>query len=159
MHAAMKPAALDRTALCALIPHAGDMCLLDAVLDWDDEKIRCRSASHRLTGHPLRRADGILGASHLLEYAAQAAAVHGGLLAAAENIVPTPGYLVATRRLQLRTDRIDTLPEALDIAARRLFAGPGGWVYEFDVAHAGTELASGQFTIAHLAPERGERAA
>lgn len=159
MHAAMNDAMLDSAALCALIPHAGDMCLLDAVLDWDEDGVRCRSASHRLTDHPLRRADGILGASHLLEYAAQAAAVHGGLLAAAENTVPTPGYLVATRRLQLHTDRIDTLPEALNIAARRLFAGPGGWVYEFDVAHAGTELASGQFTIAHLDPDRGEHTA
>lgn len=159
MHAAVNAPALDKAALCALIPHAGGMCLLDTVLDWDEDGIRCRSASHRLPDHPLRRADGILGASHLLEYAAQAAAVHGGLLAAAEHVAPTPGYLVASRRLQLHIDRIDNLPDALGIAARRLFAGPGGWVYEFDVAHAGTALASGQFTIAHLDAERGEHTA
>lgn len=152
----MNAVALDKAALCALIPHAGDMCLLDAVLGWDDENIRCRSASHGLPDHPLRRADGTLGASHLLEYAAQAAAVHGGLLAAAENAVPTPGYLVATRRLQLHAQRIDDLPGDLDIAAHRLFAGPGGWVYEFEVAQADTQLAAGQFTIAHLESDRGE---
>lgn len=156
MHSGMNAPALDKAALCALIPHAGSMCLLDEVVDWDDENIRCRSASHRLADHPLRRADGTLGASHLLEYAAQAAAVHGGLLATAENAVPTPGYLVATRRLQLHVERIDSVPGNLEVAAQRLFAGPGGWVYEFAVAHAGTELARGQFTIAHLEAGRGE---
>ncbi|WP_455385601.1 3-hydroxylacyl-ACP dehydratase [Acidihalobacter prosperus] len=152
----MNSVALDKTALCALIPHDGDMCLLDAVVDWDEENIRCRSASHRLADHPLRREDGTLGASHLLEYAAQAAAVHGGLLAAAENAVPTPGYLVATRRLQLHAERIDTLPGDLDVAAHRLFAGPGGWVYEFEIAHADAPLADGQFTIAHLDVDHGK---
>lgn len=141
---------IDKAALCALIPHAGDMCLLDAVTNWDADGIRCSSRSHHLEHHPLRREDGTLGGAHLLEYAAQAAAIHGGLLAAADQTSSRPGYLVSTRRLRLITDRLDTLQESLEIEARRLFAGPGGWIYEFSVTHAGRELANGQFTIAHL---------
>ncbi|APZ42054.1 hypothetical protein [Acidihalobacter ferrooxydans] len=146
-------APIDKTALCALIPHAGDMCLLDAVLAWDAASIRCRSTSHRAPDNPLRRADGTLGAAHLLEYAAQAAAIHGGLLAAADGAPPRRGYLVATRRLQLPATPLNSLPGALEIDAQRLFAGDGGWVYAFTVAHADTPLASGQFTIAHLAED------
>lgn len=144
---------LDKTALCALIPHAGGMCLLDSVLAWDAERIRCRSDSHRRADNPLRRADGALGGAPLLEYAAQAAAIHGGLLAAAEGA--SPGYLAATRRLRLHAERLDA-PAPLLIDAQRLFAGPGGWIYEFSVAQDGRLLAEGQFTIAHLA-EAGTR--
>lgn len=141
--------ALDHAALCALIPHAGDMCLLDAVLAWDADQIRCRACDHRNAAHPLRRSDGILGASHLLEYGAQAAAVHGGLLATASGATAHPGYLVATRRLALHVARLDNLPGALEIAAQRLLGGESGWVYEFAISHAGRPLAEGQFTIAH----------
>lgn len=139
---------LDHAALCALIPHAGSMCLLDTVLDWDGDRIRCRTNGHRAPGHPLRRADGTLGASHLLEYGAQAAAVHGALLAALGNASARPGYLVTTRRLALYVPRLDDLPDALEINANRLLGGASGWVYEFSVTHTGQCLAEGQFTIA-----------
>ena len=56
------------------------MCLLDAVLDWDDARITCRATSHADPANPLR-ADGRLGAANGIEYAAQAMAVHGALLA------------------------------------------------------------------------------
>ncbi len=56
------------------------MCLLDAVRDWSAEAITCTATSHTDPANPLR-ADGRLGAANGIEYAAQAMAIHGALLA------------------------------------------------------------------------------
>src|ERR1700752_1268025 len=71
---------LDHEWIEQHIPHKGRMCLLDEVLSWDAMRIRCRSSSHRATDNPLR-AHGRLGAACGIEYAAQAMAVHGALIA------------------------------------------------------------------------------
>ena len=71
---------LDRAWIASHIPHQGSMCLLDYVEAWDRERIRCRASSHRAADNPLR-AYGRLGAACGIEYAAQAMAVHGALLA------------------------------------------------------------------------------
>ncbi|MGH8502676.1 MAG: hypothetical protein ACREVE_09435, partial [Gammaproteobacteria bacterium] len=76
---------VDKDAIRALIPHAGTMCLLDAVLEWDDESIHCTSETHRAADNPLRR-EGRLSALHAFEYGAQAVAVHGGLRARAAGM-------------------------------------------------------------------------
>ena len=70
---------LSKAALCRLIPHQGTMCLLDTVERWDDTSITCTTASHRDATNPLRR-DNQLEAICGLEYAAQAMAVHVGIL-------------------------------------------------------------------------------
>ena len=75
------PRSLDRDAIMRRIPHQGTMCLLDAVLAWDDDHIRCSASSHLQPDHPLR-AHGRLGAACGVEYAAQAMAVHGALVGA-----------------------------------------------------------------------------
>ena len=45
---------LDRAGIAARIPHQGRMCLLDRVLEWDDNRILCSAASHRAGDNPLR---------------------------------------------------------------------------------------------------------
>ena len=75
---------LDRVAIAARIPHQGSMCLLDAVLAWDSGQIHCRASSHRQPDNPLRAA-ARLGAACGIEYAAQAMAVHGALLAPSDR--------------------------------------------------------------------------
>ena len=72
---------LDRQWIEQHIAHKGRMCLLDEVLSWDAARIRCRSATHRSADNPLRL-HGRLGAACGIEYAAQAMAVHGALIAA-----------------------------------------------------------------------------
>lgn len=74
------PAVLDRAWIAAHIPHQGSMCLLDAVREWSGEAITCTASSHTDPANPLR-ADGRLGAANGIEYAAQAMAIHGALLA------------------------------------------------------------------------------
>jgi predicted hotdog family 3-hydroxylacyl-ACP dehydratase len=131
-----------------LIPHAGAMCLLDAVLDWDAATLHATSIGHRRTDHPLRGPHG-LHAVHLAEYGAQAAAVHGALLARAHGAEAVrPGMLVSLRELALV---LEYVPEGgrLDIHAQCLYADESGAQYAFRVEHDGRLLASGRAAVIH----------
>src|SRR5437588_549812 len=102
------PTPIDKAEIRRLIPHAGTMCLLDSVLDWDDEFIVCSTNTHRYEANPLRR-DGRLSGLHALEYGAQAAAIHGGLRARAAGATAPPCYLAALRDVHLHIARLDDL--------------------------------------------------
>ncbi|GAB1369648.1 phosphotransferase [Azonexus hydrophilus] len=136
---------LDRAAIAARIPHQGSMCLLDAVLAWDSGQIHCRASSHRQPDNPLRAA-ARLGAACGIEYAAQAMAVHGALLAP-EGAPPRPGYLASVRSVQLAVDRLDDLAQDLDIVAERLSGDEHNILYHFRVEHAGDLLLSGRAAV------------
>lgn len=142
---------IERAAILALIPHAGAMCLLDHVIDWNPTTIRAASDTHRDPLNPLRR-DGQLAALHLVEYAAQAMAVHGGLSAQAAGARAAPGMLVSTRAVTLQVTRLDDLPAALEVRATRLVASGGGWLYGFEVDCAGRRLAEGRVAVLPVAP-------
>jgi len=129
-----------------LIPHRGAMSLLDDVLDWDDNQIHASSASHRHADNPLR-SDGILRSVHLCEYAAQAMAVHGGLLARRDGGVAAPGFLVSLRAVKLHIARIDELPHEIDVHAEKLLDGGGSWQYVFRIEHNGMLLAEGRAAV------------
>ncbi|MEE8276780.1 MAG: hypothetical protein V3R75_06490 [Alphaproteobacteria bacterium] len=139
-------------ALASLVPHAGSMCLLDQVVSWNEARVICRSASHRRPDHPLRR-DGFLPAVHLLEYAAQATAVHGGLVAGA-GASPAPAkYLAAAREFDLHVTRLDDIQADLHVDAERLLVMGNSTLYRFHVSADGRELARGRLTIV---PPAGE---
>jgi predicted hotdog family 3-hydroxylacyl-ACP dehydratase len=143
---------LDKDEWGHLIPHQGAMSLLDAVVDWDDVGLRATAVSHRDPHHPLR-SDGMLRAVHLCEYAAQATAVHGGLLAKRKGMSAAPGLLVALRAVELRVARIDDLAGTLDVHVTRLLDDDVGAQYQFHVDHAGTRLAAGRVAILHAPPQ------
>ena len=130
----------------SLIPHRGAMCVLDEVVAWDGETIHARSRSHRSADNPLR-SDGRLRAVHLCEYGAQAMAVHGGLVARESGGAAAPGFLVALRAVELHVERIDDLPEPLDVHAEKLLGDDNGWQYAFRIEHAGTLLATGRAAV------------
>ncbi|HEV7778176.1 MAG TPA: phosphotransferase [Luteibacter sp.] len=132
-----------------MIPHAGGMCLLDAVEWWDDSAIHAVSEGHLSVDNPLRGEHG-LHAVHLAEYGAQAMAVHGALRArAAGNEAVRPGMLVSLRDVKLAVERVDTLEGALHVFAECLLANEGGAQYRFRVEHLGRELASGRAAVIH----------
>src|SRR5258708_29373344 len=91
---------VDKSEIRTLIPHSGTMCVLDGVVQWDDNSIVCVTNTHRVLDNPLRR-EGRLSAVHALEYGAQAAAVHGGLRARASGTTAPPCYLAALRAVRL----------------------------------------------------------
>ncbi|WP_049620777.1 phosphotransferase [Frateuria defendens] len=140
---------LDKTDWSHLIPHAGAMCLLDAVEDWDDTHVHAIALGHADAAHPLRGSHG-LHAVHLAEYGAQASAVHGALRARARGEETVrPGRLVSLRELVLAVEYVDALDGRLDVHAACLYADESGAQYAFRVEHRGRVLASGRAAVIH----------
>lgn len=136
---------LDHDAIAARIPHRGQMCLLDRVLAWDEVSIRCRATSHRDADNPLRDPTGLPPASGI-EYAAQAMAVHGALVASVAG-TPRIGYLASVRSVTLHVGRLDTISDDLDIRAERVTGDDRSILYTFVVEAAGEPLVSGRAAV------------
>jgi len=137
---------VDKAALCRLIPHHGTMCLLDGVEQWDDTSITCMTASHRDATNPLRRdnrLEGICG----LEYAAQAMAVHVGLLEKGKKRRLTVGYLGAVKNLTLRAIRLDDVKGDLTVQAIRLVGAMNCFIYSFRVSVGRETFLDGRASI------------
>ena len=139
--------AMTKADLCRLIPHGGAMCLLDAVEQWDETSIICKTASHRDAANPLRR-DDQLEAICGLEYAAQAMAVHVGLLEErGRKHTIAVGYLGAVKNLTLRATRLDDVKEDLTVRATRLVGQASSFIYTFRVSAGRQELLDGRASI------------
>ncbi|HEY4338431.1 MAG TPA: hypothetical protein VGM97_00615 [Steroidobacteraceae bacterium] len=136
----------DRALIEELIPHQGTMSLLDRIASWDESNIIATASTHRSMQHPLRD-NGRLRAVHLCEYGAQAAALHGGLVARAAGGRAAPGYLVSLRAVSFSCARFDDLAGELQIRAELLLLDSDSWQYSFAAAHAGIALASGRLAI------------
>ena len=132
--------------ILALIPHAGSMCLIDRAASWSDTEILCEADNHRDPAHPLRRT-GRLSALHLIEYGAQAAAIHGALLAPDSAQANRAGMLIAVRDCELFVDYLHDLPHSLQIHARQEAKSSNALIYSFDVSHGGQPLGRGRMTI------------
>lgn len=150
---------LDRSWIEQHIPHQGRMCLLDAVMSWDATRIRCRSLSHRHPDNPLR-AHGRLGAACGIEYAAQAMAVHGALVAASAPLASAmtrdvrgtlgtaaAGYLASVRHVTLHVARLDDLGEELVASAERVTGNARTVLYEFELWAGAAKLLEGRASI------------
>ena len=113
--------------LASMLPHAGAMVLLDAVVAWDATRIHCRTRSHLLASNPLRRA-GRLASICGVEYGLQTAALHGAMRAG--GIPQRAGYVARLRDVTLAVDALDD--EALGtlgIAATQERAEANGMLY------------------------------
>ena len=104
------------------------------------------AVNHRDAAHPLRTRSGLL-ATAAIEYAAQAAALHGALLArqaGAERGARRPGER-ARRSLAAGSSTTcpTQSPDALRIVAERQAGDAGRLLYAFSVAHGGREIATG----------------
>lgn len=137
---------VDAAGIRALVPHTDAMCLLQSALSWDAARIHCRADNHRDPDHPLAE-HGTLSALYLIEYGAQAMAVHGGLLAREAGGTARPGLLVSVRDVVLHVERIDTIMEPLDVIAERRLAGDSGWLYAFHVSAGEKRLAHGRVMV------------
>lgn len=132
--------------VAALVPHAGTMCLLERVLDWDQVGITLATTTHASPANPLRR-HGRLDAIHLCEYGAQAMAVHGALAARSRGATRAPGMLVSLREVVWSARSVEALAGELIVRAERLQAGAAGLQYAFRVSHGGVELARGRAAV------------
>jgi predicted hotdog family 3-hydroxylacyl-ACP dehydratase len=134
---------IDRAGIERLVPHAGAMCLLDAVTEWNAAFICCTSA---LPGpdHPLarnRRVPAIVAT----EYAAQATAVHGALLDGSSQ--PRAGMLATLVDVQLAAGAIPSEGDTLSVRAELLSRSTAGCMYSFEVGTSRTPIASGRLMV------------
>jgi len=120
---------IDKAAICALIPHAGSMCLLDNVYSFTKDSLLALSDSHRLSDNPLRSAQGIRSL-HGIEYAAQAMAVHGALLDPASQ--PREGYIASVRGIKLFCQWLP-MNESIEIEVEHFQGDEQGFTYQFHI--------------------------
>lgn len=134
----------DHAGIATRIPHAGGMCLLQAVTEWDAKRIVCTASSHRAGGHPMAeddRLDVLCG----IEYAAQAMAMHGSLVGGAAS--PRGGYLASVRDVVCAVARLDDLQGDLVIEAEQLMGEAGRMIYRFDLSCNGVAVLSGRAAV------------
>jgi predicted hotdog family 3-hydroxylacyl-ACP dehydratase len=97
------------------------MRLLDRVEAHDEERTSCRALP--AASGLFRSADGSVPVWVGIEYMAQCAAAHGGLLARARGEAPRPGLFVGSRRLAFRCETF--APDVPLLVTARHAAGRG----------------------------------
>lgn len=137
--------------IARLIPHTGSMCLVDRVIHWNRQSIRCSTRSHMDSSNPLRYRER-LSSLVLIEYGAQTMAIHGGLLSRQDRAA-TPGYLAAVNDAKFHIDFVDHLTDELIIEAMAKLRLNNGVVYGFTVHCNGSPLLEARATIIHLPGE------
>ena len=122
------------------------MCLLDTVEAWDETTIRCRTATHRDSNHPLRYR-GRLSVAVGLEYAAQAMGVHAGLLDRDRQTAGRIGYVGSVRDVTFGVERLDDTVSDLIVEATRLAEGDQSYMYRFTVLLDSRAIIEGRASI------------
>jgi len=129
----------------ALVPHSGKMCLLERVLDWDEQSIRCETSSHLDKDNPLRH-DGLLSSICGIEYAAQAMALHAALCSNAEASA-RHGYLASVRDANCTSAALDGHESPLLVSADLEFAHGSSVIYAFSIENSVATLISGRAAV------------
>ena len=142
----MTPATLDGAGIAQRVPHRGSMCLLERLEAWDAQSIHCTTTTHARPDNPLRTSHGLL-APCAIEYAAQAMALHGGLLAEAGS-TPSAGFIASVRNVRFAVARLDDIAGALQVRATRLSGDARQVMYQFTVTDAqGRAVSDGRAVV------------
>ena len=136
---------IDKAEIERRIPHAGAMNLLDSVIEWNAQTIRCRATSHRDANNPLRVA-GTLYAISGVEYASQAMAVHGALSGSVAGR-PRAGYLASLRDVVCHRATLDSEHDELSVFAESLMGDDTRVMYAFSVSDGDEEIVGGRATV------------
>ena len=135
---------LDHAGISARLPHVGRMCLLDRLQHWDARSIRCSAVSHRDVDNPLRETAG-LATFAAIEYAAQAAALHGSLVRNEKR--PRNGALAALKNVTATRPWLHELTDEIVVEATLLHSDPAGGIFDFEVFADAECVLRGQFTL------------
>ncbi|NWE12096.1 hotdog family protein [Pseudomonas yamanorum] len=114
--------------LAELLPHAGDMILIDQVLRFDEEQIHTR-----LTVKPgglFNRADGSLPAWVGIELMAQSVAAYAGCRARQKGEAVELGFLLGTRKFECNVEHFPAGSELTIHGLRSLEDDNGMGVFE-----------------------------
>lgn len=134
---------LSQSQIRSRIAHAGAMCLLDSVQHWDASTITCQALAPT-AAHPLAMGS-VVSAVAAVEYAAQAAAVHGSLLDGAQS---PAGMLAKLNDVELCGPGLDELGGPITIRAELLSRADAGCIYTFEVRQCQARVARGRLMVA-----------
>lgn len=129
---------MNHWSVAELLPHAGDMILIDELVSHDDEHAHVRLTVR--PGGPFNRADGSLPAWVGIELMAQAVATYGGCRSKLAGLPIELGFLLGTRNYQCN---VECFPAGacLDIRAIRSLEDDSGMgVFECHIDGPGIKL-------------------
>ena len=128
--------------LAELLPHAGDMILIDQVLAFDEEQIRTRVTVK--PGGLFNRPDGSLPAWVGVELMAQSVAAYAGCRARQNGEAVELGFLLGTRKFECNVEHFPAGAELTIHGLRSLEDDNGMGVFEChihgDGIHASARL-------------------
>lgn len=110
-------------SIAELLPHSGEMILLDSVLDGEEDRIRCRHTVR--AGGAFNDSDGSLPAWCGVELMAQAVAAWAGWQGKQEQRPVRLGFLLGTRQYSCNSDTFPPGSE-LTVEAFRSFHDDNG---------------------------------
>ncbi|MFV2055920.1 MAG: phosphotransferase [Thiohalomonadales bacterium] len=137
--------AIQRDKIAQLIPHGETMCLLDQITEWDEHQIYATTSSHRQQDNPMIE-NGRMDTIILVEYGAQAAAVHAALQQSGLGAA-RPAYLGAIKKLRLFTEVVDASVVELQIQAECIFSDSGGAIYDISAKTPKINLMAGRIVL------------
>ena len=137
---------LTGAALADLLPQRDAMRMLDAVEWYDAQSIVCTSSRHADPANPLAE-DGRLSPLAGIEFAAQAMAAHGALVALPAG-GSARGWLARVRDCVVQCDRMDRLPAPLRIEAECIGTSERALSYRFSISAAGVTVLRGEALVA-----------
>ena len=124
-----------------VLPHSGDMRLIDAILGYDAESVRCRVRVRR--DSPFCEADGV-PAWVGVEYMAQAMGVYSGIELLQRGEQPRIGFLIGTRRYDAAVP-VFPFGTDLEITARVvLWDEDNLFAFDCAISEGGRKLAWGE---------------
>lgn len=123
--------------LAELLPHAGDMILIDQVLAFDEEQIHTRLNVR--PGGLFNRADGSLPAWVGVELMAQSVAAHAGCQAREHGNPVQLGFLLGTRKFECNVEHFPAGSELTIHALRSLQDDNGMGVFECHLTGPGIQ--------------------
>lgn len=136
---------MESEGIAELLPHGPSMQLVDKVISCSPDKIHCQSVNHNSPEHPLKEA-GRLPAMALVEYGAQAAAIHAAICQTGVG-GPGEGYIGAIKDLELNCQRLESIEGPIDLYADCELASVNGAIYRFSAQASGSCLATGRLTL------------
>ncbi len=140
---------LDDIDIETLIPHSGGMCLLEKIISYSSEEMICQTTSHLSDKNPLKE-NGSLSKMHLIEYGAQAVAVHGGLIEKifSSDAEPKLGYIAVLKSIKWGGGDFQT--PLLEGKALLITENEASKLYEFEVRDAEQQsVCTGRVMVVH----------
>lgn len=128
------------------------MSLIDRVLSWDDNELQCESRRHFNRENPLAE-QGHLGTACLLEYGAQAAAIHAGLVWRESGSTTAiskekPAYVAVVKDMVLACAEVPSATQTIICHIQRELVTEQGAIYHMRLANEQLELLRARIILA-----------